>query len=467
MFYLTYLWHELTGRLRLAIVVALGLAFGVGLVITVSAASDGVRQAQSDLLRSLYGIGTDITVTKAPAPPAAGPRRGGTTMTAGPDGTKVCNQGSCSTGAQTIDNLTSTGYGPIPASAVGSVAALAEVTGAAGGLSLTDVQVDISADGMPSGGGPTTFTVDGVDLAHPTLGPLSSASLATGRALAAADATANVAVVDSDYASQHNLKAGSTVTVAKTAFTVAGIIIQPQASNPPDVYIPLARAQALGTSAGTALTGQVNTIYVAAASATAIPAVRNRISAALPGTTVTTSASLAGQVSGSLASTAKLADVLGRWLSVLVLIAAFAATSLLTLSTVTRRVREFGTLKALGWRTRRIVAQVMGESLAMGVLGAAAGIGLGYGGSAIIATLAPTLSATVQTSTGLRMMTTTSGQNSGTVSHTVDLPMSTPVSGHVIVLAVTLAVLAGLLAGGLASWRIARLRPAAALARVA
>jgi ABC-type antimicrobial peptide transport system permease subunit len=32
---------------------------------------------------------------------------------------------------------------------------------------------------------------------------------------------------------------------------------------------------------------------------------------------------------------------------------------------VSRRVREFGTLKALGWRTRRVVGQVMGEALAM------------------------------------------------------------------------------------------------------
>ena len=60
-------------------------------------------------------------------------------------------------------------------------------------------------------------------------------------------------------------------------------------------------------------------------------------------------------MTGSLSSTAKLANELGKWLSVLVLIAAFAVASLLTMAAVSRRAREFGTLKALGWRSRRIV----------------------------------------------------------------------------------------------------------------
>jgi putative ABC transport system permease protein len=44
--------------------------------------------------------------------------------------------------------------------------------------------------------------------------------------------------------------------------------------------------------------------------------------------------------------------------------------------------------------------------------------------------------------------------------------MSASVTAGAIVLAVILAVLGGLVAGSLGSWRIARLRPADALARV-
>ena len=139
----------------------------------------------------------------------------------------------------------------------------------------------------------------------------------------------------------------------------------------------------------------MNAVYVTAASAADIPAVQNEIAAALPGATITDQDDLAHEVTGSLTSTANLANDLGTWLSVMVLIAAFTVASLLTMAAVARRVREFGTLKALGWRSSRIVGQVMGESITIGIFGGAAGIGLGYAGAALIDHLAPKLSATI------------------------------------------------------------------------
>jgi putative ABC transport system permease protein len=55
----------------------------------------------------------------------------------------------------------------------------------------------------------------------------------------------------------------------------------------------------------------------------------------------------------------------------------------------------------------------------------------------------------------------------GNVSHVVSVPPRPSVTVGVIILAVVLAVAGGLLAGALGSWRIAGLRPADALARVA
>ncbi len=51
--------------------------------------------------------------------------------------------------------------------------------------------------------------------------------------------------------------------------------------------------------------------------------------------------------------------------------------ALLTLSSVGKRVRELGTLKALGWTQRRVVRQVVGESFAQGVAGGVIGVVLG------------------------------------------------------------------------------------------
>ena len=65
--FFTYLQRELRGRMRQAVFIALGLALGIGLVITVTAAATGVKNAQGTVLKSLYGVGTDATVTKTPA----------------------------------------------------------------------------------------------------------------------------------------------------------------------------------------------------------------------------------------------------------------------------------------------------------------------------------------------------------------------------------------------------------------
>jgi putative ABC transport system permease protein len=210
---------------------------------------------------------------------------------------------------------------------------------------------------------------------------------------------------------------------------------------------------------------------VTAGSAADIPAVQQEVTRLLPTATVTDASDLASEVTGSVGSAASLADNLGTWLSVAVLAAAFALAILLTMAAVARRVREFGTLKALGWSSSRIVAQVLGESVVIGIAGGAAGVGLGYGGAALIDALAPKLSAGV----GSPPAVTTSGsgiagrllqQVAAQDTHTVYVTLTAPVTLTAIALAVLLAVAGGLMAGAFGGWRAARLRPAAALARV-
>ena len=156
------------------------------------------------------------------------------------------------------------------------------------------------------------------------------------------------------------------------------------------MYIPLGWAQKLSDNVG-----KVNQIYVKADSANDIAAVKKEIKQLMPKATVTTSEDLASQVSGSLSSASSLADSLGKWLAIAALIASFAVASLLTVSAVSRRVREFGTLKALGWKSRRIVGQVLGESVVQGVIGAVLGVALGIAGARLIAAFSPALKATL------------------------------------------------------------------------
>jgi putative ABC transport system permease protein len=351
---------------------------------------------------------------------------------------------------------------------------------AAGGLLLTDNKVTIPKNfGSPGDSAPpspSTISIDGVDTAHTSLGPLSEASLTSGHSFTAADSDSHVAVVDSGYATSNSLKVGSVITIDSAKFTVIGIVRQPQSTSPPDVYIPLEVAQALKTGPLGVETGDVNTIYVTASSAADISTVQHEIAKLLPHATVTTAASLASEVTGSLSTAAKLVNDLGKWLAVLVLIAAFAVASLLTMSAVARRVAEFGTLKAIGWRTRRIVAQVLGESVVMGVAGAAVGVGLGFAGAAIISKVAPKLPALIPGSSGggsFQSQTASGGPGGvahvigGTPDRTIPVALHPSITVGVIVLAIILAVAGGLLAGAFGSWRIARLRPVDALSQVA
>jgi putative ABC transport system permease protein len=478
MFFLKYLGRELRRRMRQAIFVALGLAIGIGLVITVIGASSGVKAAQTKVLKALYGIGTDVTVTTNLKPPSGPPKSSSGPSCphgAGPgSGPVVEINGKCYTSG-TVDFLVP-GYGPLSQADVARIARLRGVSAAAGGLDLTDNRVVLSGSDI---GPPTSFTVDGTDISDPRLGPLSSATLTKGRSFTAADADSDVAVVDFDYATSHDIKVGSMTVVGGTKFKVVGIVSQPEASSPPDIYIPLARAQALSTNpaTGKSFDGQVNTIYVTAASASDIPAVQHEIGLLLPSATITSASELAGELTGSASTAAKLAGALGKWLAALVLIAAFAVASLLTIAATSRRVPEFGTLKAIGWRSSRIVGQVLGESVSTGILGGALGVGLGFAGVAIIDKIAPKLSEPLPSSGGagqLQQATTVgpggtvSGPVGAAASHAmVSVPMSASVTIGAIALAVVLAIAGGLLAGTFGGWRAARLRPAAALARVA
>ena len=146
--FLTYLVRELRRRMRQACFIALGLAVGIGLVITVTAASAGVKNAQSTVLHSLYGVGTDITVTTAPSRGSGGPfgfRVRGRPPTAGarPKAGQKFSRDVLVTGA----------LGTMKSSSVTQVARTRDVTAAAGALSATDLSISGTIPTSSSGGG--------------------------------------------------------------------------------------------------------------------------------------------------------------------------------------------------------------------------------------------------------------------------------------------------------------------------
>ncbi|MEG0162147.1 MAG: ABC transporter permease, partial [Aurantimicrobium sp.] len=60
--FFTYLRRELSGRRKQTAIIASGMALAIALVIIVNSVAAGVKSAQSKVLESVYGVGTDISV---------------------------------------------------------------------------------------------------------------------------------------------------------------------------------------------------------------------------------------------------------------------------------------------------------------------------------------------------------------------------------------------------------------------
>jgi len=243
---------------------------------------------------------------------------------------------------------------------------------------------------------------------------------------------------------------------------VIGIAETPLGGQASDAYVKLSQLQTLSDRVG-----RVNTVYVRAESADDVSAVAAAIEKTVDGASVTTAEDLADRVSGTLVDAKNLANSLGAALMVVGLLFAFLIASLLTLGSVTKRIRELGTLKALGWSQRLVVRQITGESLVQGLLGGMLGVILGVAGAFLVGALVPSLEATVASTTppGALRLAGPFGQGDIEPAAT-DVALGAPVSIALILGAVGLALLGGLVAGAVGSLRAARLRPADALRHI-
>jgi putative ABC transport system permease protein len=175
-----------------------------------------------------------------------------------------------------------------------------------------------------------------------------------------------------------------------------------------------------------------------------------------------TTKSLADNVTGSLHNAQQVASRLGGALAIIVLIAAFAIAVLLTLSSVAKRVREIGTLRALGWSRGRVVGQIVTETLGIGVLGGIVGIGLGYAVEAAAHAFSPALTATT---TGVSAASSVGAlfNEAAPAAVSTTVRLSAPMSLGTIALGMGCALVGGLIAGALGGWRAARWAPVVAL----
>jgi ABC-type antimicrobial peptide transport system permease subunit len=484
MFYLRYIAAELRRRKGRTILTSLGLAVGVGLVVTVTALSAGLDDAQSEVLEPLTGVGTDMSVSR----PLEISGEGSDQEFAGPPGTNLSSKeqrrlerenGAARVQLQEAgepgehfsrNEFVSTDLS-FPAGEAKRIRDLDRVDQVATGLTLNQIHVsgtvpETSGEpqvlgGAPgAGGSPIEFeasSVSGVDLSEPDLGPVTSDQVTDGSYFKGR--ARDQAVLSRSYAGENDISVGDQVKVGDKDLEVVGIADPPLGGESSDIYVELGQLQKLSDRED-----RINVLQVRATGADQVDAVASEIESTFNGSEVTTAEELADRVSGSLVDAQNLSDKLGAALAIVALAAAVLIASLLTLSSVNKRIRELGTLKAVGWRQWLVVRQVSGESLAQGALGGLAGAVIGIAGAALIGALGLSLEATAAA--------TQSGPDLGPFGQgdistgSSSVALNAPVDAGMIALAIGLAILGGLIAGSVGGLRAARLRPAEALRSV-
>jgi hypothetical protein len=310
-------------------------------VVIVGALSNGLDDAQDEVLEPLTGVGTDLSVSR----PLTVPDDGGSSAVgpAGPFGQlsereqrqlerendNALNFDLADLGEPgerfSVDRFLATELS-FPTSEVAEIRSLDGAEDAAASLTVTAVHIK---GRVPAGGGPagaalhggnfdvTSVTVSGVDVRKPGLAMVTPGQITDGRYLSGTPEQARgEAVVDLAFARQNDIGVGDEVTVAGEEFEVVGLAGAPLGGDASNAYVELGRLQQLSDREGRA-----NEIQVRADSADAVDGLAQRIAGQLQGAEVVTAADLADRVGGSLDDAENLSSKLGTALAIVALLA--------------------------------------------------------------------------------------------------------------------------------------------------
>ncbi|HVS84726.1 MAG TPA: ABC transporter permease [Gaiellaceae bacterium] len=304
----------------------------------------------------------------------------------------------------------------------------------------------------------TPYTIGGVDQTQPDIALVTPQQVTSGRYFSTAGG--REALLAASYAAKQKLKVGSTLNLNGTSFTVVGLVSPPLGGQTADVYLPLKQLQTLAGEKNLA-----NVVLIRADKSSDVGAVKKEIQSKLGSDAqVASSSDVADKITGSLVDASNLSHNVGLVLEIVVAAAAFLLAALLTLSSIGKRVRELGTLKAIGWTQRLVIRQIVGESVAQGIAGGIVGLGLGVAAAAIFDAFGPTLKASSTSGGSANDLLGLGNATLRTATDTISL--HAPLTLGLVLLGIVLAILGGLLAGAAGGLRAARLRPADALRRV-
>ncbi|MGZ6296164.1 MAG: ABC transporter permease [Candidatus Limnocylindrales bacterium] len=341
-------------RLR-AVLTMLGVIIGVGSVVALVAVGQG---ATNGITKQLQNLGTNLLTVNP-----------GATFTGGTRG---------AAGSATTLKL-------------GDAAAIAQLDGVAAVAPQVQTQALVVA-----GTQNTTTTVVGTTAAYATI---RNYEVWQGTFLtdASLDARMRVAVLGATTADDLGLGAsaiGSTITVNGLPFQVVGIL-QAKGSVGPiseddQITIPLSTAQQYFVAGDS-----VRSIAISVASQGQIDAVKTELASTLDqrhglsaGQTADYTIQDQSQLLGTVGNISTLLTILLAGIASISIVVGGIGIMNIMLVSVRERTREIGIRKAIGARSRDILAQFLVEALTISVIGGLIGIVVGVAASALIGAVA-------------------------------------------------------------------------------
>ena len=289
----------------------------------------------------------------------------------------------------------------------------------------------------------------------------SSFTLKSGK-LFSDTSSANVALIGSSLASKNNLKVGSTFTAYSTTITVVGIFDAGNTFSNNQLIMPITTVQKLSSQVGdvTSATANVDSI-------TNVSSVSSAIEKQLGSAADVTNASQEAQTTITPLEniqTISLYSLIGA-------VIAGAVIILLTMIMIVReRRREIGVIKAIGASNLKVMTQFMVEAVTFTILAAIIGIILGViagnpitkllvnNSTASSSTTASTMGAGGPGGGGMRA----GGRGLGFVHNNVSA-IHAAVGWSIILYGLGAALLIAIVGSALASFFIAKIRPAEVL----
>jgi len=255
------------------------------------------------------------------------------------------------------------------------VADIRNISGVKDTAGILRVSVQLQ-DGSSSSFGPSGFIVNGINKNKLNLVGIDSIN---GSVFS--DGDANEIIIGKTAANNINKTIGDTITIFNKDFKITGIYESGNFITDAGAYISLNKLQNLTNNEN-----KVGTIAVKINDNANTTTVSKSIENAYPDELSTTSA--ADQL-GRINQGLSFIDTATWAISLLAIIIGGVGVINTMIMSVYERTREIGVLKAVGWRSRRILGMILGESIVLTLMAALVGIVVGIVGVELLLSLTP------------------------------------------------------------------------------